>query len=134
MDLDRFLSELNPDPLVQKKKKYQTFTVKEIGGPAEIVKWREMQAAKESAYRVTLKSRDERLSEFEEKTGQRLDEPTIHTSSWAEKQAFATSERARLAQLVDVASSPWLYESPEVPTFFQKVARFFKRLWADANF
>lgn len=134
MDIDQFLSSLNPEPVVQKKKKYSTFTVREIGGPDEIGKWREMQAAKEATYRLKLKSRDERLAAFQAETGQLLAKPTIHTTSWAEKQAFAKSERIRLAKLEDVAERTF-EPTPEIKkTLFQKISGFFSRVWKSANF
>lgn len=127
---------LDPPAIVQKKKKYQTFTVTPIGGPAEIIKWRQQQEAKESLYRLRLGDRNNRIANFESKLGQKLDAPTIHTTSWAEKQAFATEERQRLKKAEDVVLEypPWESAPEPKKTLFQRFKGFIVSLWQHANF
>lgn len=128
--------EFEVSPLVQEKKKYATFTVREIGGPEEIVKWRQQQEAKESIYRLRLGERNTRIETFEKETGQILDQPTLGKTPWAEKLAFAKSEQARLAKAEENVTKypPW--EPPTAPkqTPLQKIGSFLKRLWTNANF
>ena len=134
MDIDAYLN--TPSAEVQKKKKYANFTIREIGGPTEIIEWRRRQEAKEALYKLTLKARDERIASFESETSQKLDVPTIHTTSWAEKQAFVKSERERLAKIDErVADMPaWIpIEEPKL-TILQKIGQFFKNIWKNANF
>lgn len=132
MDFDSF----DPVPLVQAKKKYANFTVKEIGGPAEIIKWRQIQAAKEAAYQIKLNDRDGRLGEFEKETGQKLATPTISTTSWAEKLMFANAERVRLSKAEEkvIAHPPWEPTPEPKKSLIQRVAGFFKSVWKSANF
>ena len=136
MDFDYLIESLNPDPLVQKKKKYATFTVKEIGGPAEIIKWRQAQEAKEHLYRMKLNERESRLASFEAETNQRLESPKIHTTSWSEKVAFAKSERERLSKAESVVTQypAWEVEPTPKLSIFQKITGLFKSLWKNANF
>lgn len=134
MDFERFIGSLNPEPVVQEKKKYANFTVRMIGGPEEIKKWREIQAAKESAYRVRLNDRDTRITSFEAETGQKLAEPTIHTTSWQEKVAFAKEERKRLAKKEKAVSTYNWQPTPEPKiTIGQRIVGFFKDVWKSAN-
>lgn len=136
MSFDDLLAELNPDPIVQKKKKYQTFTVTTIGGPDEIGKWRAIQSAKAEVFQMRLRARETRIQEAEASLGVKLDAPTIHTTSWAEKQAFAKGEQVRLATEISKVSEwpPWEY-IPEPPKpLFSRIKSFLKRLWLSANF
>lgn len=127
---------LDESALVQKKKKYANFTIKEIGGPEEIKKWREMQAAKESIYRMRLNQRDERLANFEQETRQKLVTPEIKTRTWAEKQAHAESERHRLSQaeLDVILYPPWEVSEPPKKTLLQRFTNFISSVWKYANF
>ena len=127
---------LNPPKLVQEKKKYANFTVTPIGGPAEIIKWRQQQEAKESLVRLKLAAKDERIAAFESEIGQKLDTPRISGSTWAEKQAFATSERARLSQQEKSVTQfpPWEATEPPKKTIIQRVFGFFKSIWHSAGF
>ncbi len=126
--------EFDPVPVVQEKKKYANFTIREIGGPEEIVKWREMQAAKEAVYRCRLSARDERISQFEAETGQKLASPEVKTASWQEKLEQAMAERKRLAERVEVARES--YQLPVEPPkpILQRIIGFFKSIWKNANF
>lgn len=126
----------DPIPLVQKKKKYATFKVTPIGGPEEIIKWRQMNEAKETVYRMRLNSRDERSASFEKELGHKVASPTVSTASWADKKAFAESERERLKKVEDAVLDlpPWELSHKPKQTFLQKVSGFFKRVWANANF
>ncbi len=125
----------DPVPIVQTKKKYATFKVTPIGGPEEIIKWRQMQEAKETTYRMRLAAKDARISSFEAELGQKLESPKVKTADWKEKLDFAMSERARLAKIEEVASTYVRPDfEPEPKTVFQRIAGFFKRIWASANF
>ena len=127
---------LNPPAIVQQKKKYATFTVREIGGPEEIIKWRAEQEAKESIYRLRLGERDKRLDDFSRLIGQPLDTPKVGVRNWKEKLEFAKSERERLskAEQAVIDYPPW--EPPVIPpkTIFQKIKDFCRSLWKSANF
>lgn len=125
----------NVVPIVQEKKKYSNFTIREIGDPTEIIQWRKEQEAKQEAYRARLSLRDARIGEYELKTGQKLDAPTIHTTTWVEKQAFVQRERERLAAPELVSEYPqFVPAEPPKKTLFQWVKYFFKRVWQNANF
>ncbi len=134
MDFDRLIESLSPEPIVQKKKKYETFTITPIGGPDEIVKWRQVQEVKESVYRMRLNEREGRIAEVEASLGQKLASPTVHTTSWAEKYAFAQSERKRLARIEAVATRTWEAPEPIKLSITQRIAGFVKRVWLSANF
>lgn len=133
MDLDFYLS---PPPIMREKKKYATFTVRAIGGPEEIVKWRAEQAIKEANYKIKLTERDARLAAFEAETNQKLDTPTIHTTSWEEKYAFAREEQVRLKTVEKIAADSYSYTPFEEPkkTIIQKIKGFFSNLWTHSNF
>ena len=96
------------------KKKYQNFKVTPID---DIVQWRQIQEAKEFAYRIRLKERDQRIAAFESTLGQKLDTPTIHTTSWEEKRMFAEAERAEIkkAEAQVTQHPPWECTEPPVP-------------------
>lgn len=133
MDFD-FLTQ--QAALVQKKKKYATFTIKDIGGPEEIKKWREQQAAKETVYRMRLSARDERVETYEKELGQKLATPRLSKPDWAEKYALAQEEREKISKAVQalVDHPPWKpVTSPKV-TVFQRIIRFFGNIWKNANF
>lgn len=119
----------------EEKKKYATFTIKPIGGPAEIAKWREMQAAKEANYLLRLGARDQRITEFEATTGQKLDAPQVKTASWQEKLEHAEAERLRLA-LAEERVAQYTYErEPESKkTLWGRIKSFVKSFWQSANF
>lgn len=136
MDLDFILSNFNQPELVQKKKKYATFTVREIGGQAEVEAFRRAQAVKEEAYRMRLKSRDERAAEFQASFGQKIDSPTVHTTSWAEKVAFVAAEKAEIAakRAEVTVHEPWVMPPEPKRSLKERVKQFFKRIWQSANF
>lgn len=120
---------------VQKKKKYANFTIREIGGPEELAKWKEVQAAKEAVQRLRISARDERLKAFEAETGQKLDTPTVQTGSWDEKLAFAKAERARLKKIEDLVNQPAWEPLPKPKlSLWGRVKQFFKDRWTGANF
>lgn len=125
----------DPIPLVQQKKKYSTFTITPIGGSEEIVKWREMQAAKEMAYRMRLNARDGRISEYEALSGQKLDTPQVKTADWQEKVSFALMERKRLAEAEARVTEypPWEIAPESKKTIIQKIVGFFKQIWVNSN-
>lgn len=121
--------------LVEQKLKQAPFKIVPIGGPLEIIKWREQQKAKEALYQMRLGEKDKRIAAFETTIGEKLDAPTIGTRSWEEKKAFAESERKRLKTIEDkVSVYPWT-ERPEPIklSLCQKMTYFFKRLWKNAN-
>ena len=127
---------LSPPPLIQEKKKYKNFTVTEIGGPDEIVKWREMQAAKESIYHLRLGERDGRIRQFEKETRQVLDSPKVNTRTWEEKLVAAQSERKKLSKVERkvLECPPWEPIPEKKPSFFQRVKNFFVSFYRSANF
>lgn len=78
-------------------------------------------------------SRDERVTNFEVETGTKLDRPKIHTTTWAEKQAFVKSERKRLAKIDDrVTETKYDFSEPK-QSILQKISGFFKNIWKNAN-
>lgn len=128
----------NVIPLVQTKKKYATFTVTEIGGPEEIIKWRAQQQAKQEAIAMAQQMRDQRLLDFEKEQGIKLDAPTLHNTSWEEKVMFVASERERLAKLehnVRAVDLTWFtsFDEPK-PSIFNRIKSFVGSIWANANF
>ena len=125
-----------PIPLVQQKKKHSPFKITPIGGADEIGKWREMQEAKEHVYRMRLKSRTDRLLQFEAEIGEKLASPKLSKASWAEQLAFAASERNRLVQAEKRAEEypTWTRVIEPKKTLIERIARFFKNLWINSNF
>lgn len=127
----------DPPPLVQKKKKYATFTLREIGGPEEIGKWRAIQASKEEAYRMRLEDREKRSAMFESESGQVIDKPVLAAKeSWATKVERANAERVRLAKAEETVTEypPWEALKPPKQSLFTKITSFLKKLWNNANF
>ena len=123
-------------PLVEQKKKESTFKITPIGGPDEIGKWREMQAAREHVYRMRLVNRDNRLTQIEADMGEKLATPKLSKADWAEKLSFATSERERLAQLEQrVREHPtWTRIIIPKQSLMRRLIQFLKNLWANSNF
>ncbi len=134
MDFDYLINSLNPEPVVQKKKKYSNFTIRPIGGPEEIIAWRQAQEAKEALYKMTVEARNIRLRKFEAETGQKLDAPTIHTTSWHEKVAFAQKERQRLAKQVENVTGLGPYVPIPKKPWHLRCVDFIKGIWKSANF
>lgn len=127
---------LDEPAIVEKKKKYANFKVTPIGGPTEIIAWRQRQEAKESLQRIRISEREKRIADVEAQLGQKLTSPTIHTTSWAEKLAFAQSEQSRLKRNEENVTQypPWESLPEPQPTLIQRITRFFKRIWTDAKF
>ncbi len=123
-------------PIVQKKKKYTNFTIKEIGGPEEIIKWRKEQEAKAHLHQLRLNARDDRIRSYEELTGQKLETPQLSGRSFADKMAEAIQRKEEYgkAELAVIANPPWVPPVPPQLTLFQKIIRFFKQIWTHANF
>lgn len=132
----RFNLEDVPKEVVFEKRKYANFTVKDIGGPAEIEKWRRIQLAKQEAYKIKLRERDQRIASFEAESGQKLDRPTIHTTSWAEKQMFVEAERAEIKRAKEAVVSypPWEMTPEPKKTVLQRIVLWIKKVWMTANF
>lgn len=133
-------TDLDQVPLVQAKKKYATFTVREIGGPEEIEVWRRQQRAKEEA---SLMARQLKLEATKARMAQDLPEGDPNAiawkgqatgRSWQEKQAHAASERKRLAQLEDGAIESYTPSEPEKLTVWMRIKRFIKTFWENAKF
>jgi len=127
---------------VQTKRKYATFTVKEIGGPAEIIEWRKAQAAKLEAAGIAY-------NQFKQDVALHMvpdDAPvgdanwtgaaSLSKQSWEEKIAFAQSERERLKKPVEV--EPIVYDFTPEPepkkSPLERVIGWVKAIWASANF
>lgn len=130
-----------PPALVQKKKEYENFTVTPIGGPEEILKWRAVQDSKDQA---ALMIHEGLRTKAKEQAGSGLPQGdgvtwkgqgTTGSAEWKEKLAFAKSERKRLAQK-EAVSLDWKRHTPLEPTltFTQKISRFIKNFWKNANF
>lgn len=126
--------EFDRPPVIQEKKKYVNFKVTPIGGPTEIIKWRQQQEMKEVAYRFRLGARDQRIVEAEKELG-RFDKPIVSGESWGEKVARANSERERLRKAVEAVNSyEWKPTPKTKQSLLKKVTSFFKKIWKDANF
>ncbi len=126
----------SPPALVDEQKKKTTFKIIPIGGPEEIGKWREMQAAKETVYRMRLDTRDTRLAEFESTLGQKLDRGSTSGRSWTEKLDHVRAEKAELRKRQEAVNQapPWEHFGPPKQNLIQKVISSFKTLWSQANF
>jgi hypothetical protein len=145
MELDYFFK---PPAMIRERKKYENFTLQVIGGPDEIKVWRAAQEAREQNYKLELKARDIRLVKFEGEIGEKLANPKIHTTSWAEKEAFARVEQEELkrrARIFRLAMSPKrerelkslqdAAQTAEIkPTLSERFKCFVKNLWKSANF
>lgn len=127
----------NQSTVVEKKKKTTTFTVTPIGGPAELAKWRQMQEAKEAAYRFRLQERDDRVVAFQKEIGQKLDTPTTHGPSIREKSEKAKQhlrEEAERRKKTVAIPFEWTPEPKPKQSIFGWIKSFFWRMWNDANF
>lgn len=127
-----FLSDKSGPSIVRQKKKYATFTIKEIGGPTEIVEWRKQQEAKLAAYGMTLKDRDDRISAF--RAGNEVDAPKLIQGNWQNKLSFAMSERKRLAEPEIINRAPTVYDPGPPKSLFQRFNAWLSRLWKSAKF
>lgn len=125
---------------VQKKKKYATFTVREIGGPAELAKWKEVQAAKAAIYNLRIQARDDRMSDFAASLGQKVDRPVNNSPSLMDRLAHNKAMHIDLdlkqAEAVKNQKPEPKWEPTPEPklSILQRIGRFFKQLWRDANF
>lgn len=144
----KFLDYLSPSPVIQEKKKYATFTLREIGGQAEIVKWREEQATKWAAYQANREAFKEKQKLYvcgpDAPQGDKVTwegKASLVQGSdreWHTKLAQVIAERERLYQ-PEVATAPKAYE-PYVPepkpklSLWAKTKNQFSRLWNSANF
>lgn len=131
MDLDRF----NPIPVVQVKKKYANFTLREVSY-REILEFREKEKLKEDLLKMKAQARDQRIAIFESETNQKLDTPIIKKEAWSDKLAALKAERRRLAKLEDQVTQYVPSEPAPEPkkTLFQRVIMFFVKLCKVANF
>lgn len=122
--------------LVEEKKKYANFTIREIGGPDDIIKWRQQQEAKESLVRLRLAEKDQRLESFEKELDQPLSRGQIATRSWGEKQAFAESERKRIAELEEnvIQHPAWEPLTKPKKNLLQRIRDSIAGIWKSANF
>ena len=132
---------MNPPAMRQEKRKYANFTVKDIGGPKEIIEWRQKQASKEGLYNTRLYNRDGRLRDFEAKQGVQLAHPTLSKNNWQERLDRALSERKNLAQVsfLDTDATKTVYDTFKSDTKGQdrlvyRVIGWVKRLLKTANF
>lgn len=125
-----------PPAIVHEKRKYANFTVRDIGGPAEIIIWRQQQEAKESLYRLKLGERDKRLSAFESESGQKLDKPKIVERTWEEKTKDAAADRESYEKAMSqvIEYPPWEYVPKPKQNIFQILKGFIRKLWNNSNF
>lgn len=128
--------DFQPPALVQAKKKYANFTIKEIGGPEEIIKWRQQQEAKDSIHRIRVSDREDRVKQVRDTIGKDLSLPTIHTSSWAEKLAFVDSEKKLIEEMRKkvIAYPSWVATEPPKLSLGQRIKSFFVNIFKSANF
>lgn len=130
----------NP-PIVQKKKKYAHFTVREIGGPAEIIKWREEQARKEAEQNIRISLHRDALKDLIAPEGSpEGTEVTWKGRATAGRQAWG--DRVREARM---RASPFegchptqhpAWKPREAPklSLFRRVAKWAKGIFESANF
>jgi len=141
-------------PLVQKKKKYQNFTVTEIGGAEELKKWKDQQAELQAQ---SLAKR-EKVKELQKLFIAGPDAPVgdsvtwageatvVHGKgwgsskmSWKDKLEFALSERKRLAksEIVSDQALEWKKYDPlpvvQLP-LFKRMKSWIRGIWDSANF
>jgi hypothetical protein len=131
-------------PIVQEKKKYQNFTVREIGGPAEIIVWRAEQARKELANQAF------RMQVVEAQKTKMID-PTLEDKgvtwkgsagtqprmgSWADKLAEGKEMRKDYMKPELLTKEAWTYEPYVEPkkTFFQRIKGAIRAFWDSAKF
>ncbi len=136
---------LNPfdrPALVQTKKKYATFTVKEIGGPKEIIEWRRLQAEKEARNQTIrmqlVESQKDKMFGPDAPVGDGVTwkgSASVTTSSWKDKLEFALEERKRLAKIDEDYTPSFKWEITPEPklTVWQKVKRVLKDIWDSAQ-
>lgn len=131
MDFEKF----KPIPIVQQKKKYANFTVREVSYQ-EILDFRAKEKMKEDLLRMKSHAREQRIAAFESESGQKLDRGTIGTASWAEKVKRAKQERIRLSKPEENVSKypPWEPIPEPKLTVFQKIKKFFIDFYKSANF
>lgn len=134
--------------LVQKKKKYQQFTVTEIGGPAEILIWRQKQAEKEAANQVVRlqlvdKSKD-RMFGADAPQGDGVtwkgNAGLRHgrgdgAETWADKLAYAKDRQKNYMkpELIDLPKQVYDFSKPKL-SLFKRFTSWISGLWNHANF
>lgn len=134
----------NPPPIVQNKKKYATFTVREIGGPIELARWKVEQELKWAQYQANR-------SAFKEKQKQFIAGPDApqgdgvtwkgsgsilgaKDADWKDKLSHALSERKRLATPeILTARESWSYEEPPKPSLMKRFKQWIVNVWESAN-
>lgn len=123
------------ESIPQKKKRNVTFIIKEIGGPEEIIKWRQMQEAKESVYRMRLKEKDDRIVAFEKEIGAPLSRGTVSERTLAEKISSAKEDIKRMNTVEDWVDKypPWTPIEKPKPTLKQRFFNLCKKIWISAN-
>lgn len=130
------LSPFDKPAIVQEKKKYATFTVREIGGPAEIIKWRAEQAKKESIYLASLDAREARRVVAAKELGT-LDAPALGRPSWNDRMAAGKKMREDYMRpdpnYVPIERTYEVSADPK-QSLFQIIGGWFSRLWKSANF
>ncbi len=130
----------SPPPVVQEKKKYANFTIREIGGPAEIGKWRAEQALKESKNERLRLAKIELQKELmsaglPEGNGVTWDgKATVGSAGWSEKLEHALSERKRLSEESTPEPFQWVPDPEPHLNPLQKIVRWVKGIWMAANF
>ena len=135
-----FAEYLNPAPIIQEKKKYATFTVREIGGPAELAIWRKEQENKWVAYQANREAfKDKQKQYIAGPDAPQGDGVTWQGSgsvdgfkdiTWQDKLSHALSERKRLYKPEIVTDKKaWVYEPISEPkvSFLAKVKAFILR-------
>lgn len=130
MDFEKLL---NPPPVVQEKKKYKEFTLREVT-EAEIIQFRQMEKAKDELLLMKAMARERRIAAFQAESGQKIASPELKKPSWSEKVAFAQSERERLKKAEEVQHAEWVIATQPKKTFIQRVVGFLKSIWTNANF
>lgn len=135
------LGDFEPAPVIQAKKKYQNFTVREIGGPAEILVWREAQAKKE---REALAMREMAREMAKVKAGEGLpDGDGVMTTvqgetsrnSWQERLAHGMEMRRAYGK-AEIITDPvaWVPPPPPKLSILKRLFCFITSFWKNANF
>jgi hypothetical protein len=136
------LNPFDAPAIIQEKKKYASFTVREIGGPLEIIAWRKAQEQKEiqnQVIRLQLlqKQKDTMFGsdapQGDSVTWQGHVDSRPFLSSWEAKLERVKSERKRLAQKEFYEPIEYVPLTVIAPTLWERMKQFVKEIWNEAT-
>lgn len=126
----QFEFESNVIPIVQRKKKYQNFTVVEI---KDIEAFRKNQAKVEEAYLNACSARGARMAAFRAASPDGVDSPTLSRPDWKQRYQEAMDRQKSFHQIEYPAPHSYVPDPEPTLTLIQKCKRWISSVWEAAN-